>query len=128
MIAKLNEDQHIVMGYASVAEDTAGDSIIDLQGDSIDGEELDKTAHRFVSASSRFVKEMHQGQPIGEVVGSIVFTPDKQQALGIVPGQIPVGWWIEVKVHDDAVWQKVKDGTYKSFSIGGHGRRLAYAA
>ena len=45
-------------------------------------------------------------------------------ALGIPDGTIPEGWWVGFRVSDPDVWEKVKDGTYKMFSIEGTGERV----
>ena len=67
---------------------------------------------------------MHKRRGIGLLVESVVFTPDKQEAMGIPAGTIPSGWWIGLKITDNAVWEKVKDGTYNMFSIEGDAVRI----
>ena len=44
--------------------------------------------------------------------------------MGIPSGTLPEGWWIGFYVDDDAAWEKIKDGTYKMFSIEGTARRV----
>ena len=52
-------------------------------------------------------------------------TPEeKQEAIGIPPGTLPVGWWIGFHVTDPEVWEKVKNGEYSMFSIGGEAERI----
>ena len=67
---------------------------------------------------------MHEGDAKGVVVESIVFTKDKQASLGIPDGILPEGWFITVKVQDPEVFAKVKDGTFKMFSIQGNAKRI----
>jgi len=67
--------------------------------------------------------EMHQRRGIGVLVESVVFTPDKLEAMGIPEGTLPNGWWLGLKITDDEVWSKVKDGTYSMFSIEGEATR-----
>ncbi len=43
--------------------------------------------------------------------------------MGIPPGTLPVGWWIGFYVDDDEAWEKIKNGTYKMFSIEGTATR-----
>lgn len=114
-ISKVNEELRVVYGYASVIEE-GGKSVIDHHGDIINEYELVKAAHMFVSVF-RQGKEMHQGMPCGEIVESVVLTKDVQESLGIDLGK--VGWFIGFKVRSEEVWQKVKSGELKAFSIGG---------
>ena len=67
----------------------------------------------------------HQGDAKGIVVESVVMTKDKQAAMGIPEGTVPEGWFITVKVLDDEVFQKVKSGEYRMFSIQGTAERVA---
>ena len=57
------------------------------------------------------------------MVESMVFTPEKAEAMGIPQGIVPTGWWVGFKVEDDRLWSQVKDGRYQSFSIHGSGVR-----
>jgi hypothetical protein len=86
-------------------------------------ETLEKAAIQFM-LDYRGSGEMHQGVIKGTVVESIVFTKEKQEAIGIPDGVVPEGWFITVKVHDPEVFAKVKDGTYRMFSIQGSAKRV----
>lgn len=119
-ITKSDEEKRIVYGWASVIE-KAGKQVVDHQGDSISAHELTNAAHNFIK-SSRMAKMMHEGDSVGEFVESMVFTTEVQKALGIDLGQ--VGWFVGMKVHDERVWKKVKDGGLKMFSIGGSAKRI----
>ena len=66
----------------------------------------------------------HEGDSVGTVVESMVFTKEKQEAIGIPEGTVPEGWFITVKINDKDVYAKVKDGTYKMFSIQGLCKRV----
>ncbi len=123
-ITKMDEDQHLVFGWASIATEN-GQPLLDLQGDTITDAELEKAAYRYV-LESRKGGEMHlrngdEPKQVGKLVESIVLTADKQKALGIDLGK--TGWWIGLHISDDKVWKKVKDGTYSMLSIHGHGLR-----
>lgn len=118
-VVKMDEDQHLVYGWASVVEEN-GNPVTDHHGDLIEPDELTKAAHEFVS-EYRKAKVMHNGASIGEIVESIVFSHDIQKALGINLNK--VGWFIGMKVHDDEVWKSFKSGELEMFSIGGHGER-----
>ncbi len=121
-IRKTDTDQRLVFGWLSVAVDKAGNVIEDHQGDVIPPEELEKAAYEYV-LYARKAGEMHEKIGVGDLVESMIFTLEKQAALGIPEGVLPVGWWVGYHLSDDKTWQKVKDGTYTAFSIGGHGVR-----
>jgi len=118
-IDKVDEEQRQVFGWFSVVEES-GQPVIDKQGDIITPDDLEKAAYAFV-ADVRDAGEMHARKGIGHLIESIVFTKAKQQALGIDLGK--VGWWAGFQITDEDVWKKVKDGTYRAFSIGGTGTR-----
>lgn len=122
-IRKTDEDQRLVFGYLSVAKDAQGNDIVDSQGDIIAPEDLEKAAYDF-TLYSRQAGEMHERSVgVGQLVESMVFTKEKQAALGIPEGTLPEGWWVGFKIDDPAVWDKVKKGEYGAFSIGGRGVR-----
>lgn len=128
--AKVNEEQRIVWGWASVIEQD-GKMVVDWQGDMIEPEELAKAAYGYV-ADARVGKAMHDGPKVAELIESIVVTKDGGfpalcKALGMeMPAPMPMqGWWVGFKVQDDAVWKRVKAGELRAFSIGGSGKRVA---
>ena len=86
--------------------------------------ELEAAAYDFVQFY-REGSEMHErgGFDIAILVESMVFTEEKLALLGIPAGTIPHGWWVVFRVIDDDVWAKVKDGTYRMFSIEGQAIR-----
>ena len=77
----------------------------------LEPEELESAAYQFVELY-REGGEMHERGGCAVLVESMVFTKEKQQALGIPDGTLPIGWWIGFKVTDEDVWSKVK--TYLS--------------
>lgn len=123
-ITKSNNDECLVSGWANVAVNADGSLPLDWQGDVIAPETLEKAAIQFMM-DYRDSGAMHQGGSTGTVVESIVFTKEKQACLGIPEGVVPEGWFITVKVNDPETFAKVKDGTFKMFSIQGHSKRVA---
>jgi hypothetical protein len=117
-IIEKNEDQQLIFGWASIVEED-GKAIVDSEGDIISESELEKAFYDFV-LNSRNAGEMHMRKDAGSLVECLVFTKEKQAALGIDLGF--VGAWVGFKV-DEESFAKVKDGTYKMFSIGGKGVR-----
>ena len=95
-----------------------GNQVVDYQEDMIDPEELENAAYNFVQFY-RDGGEMHERTGVATLVESVILTEEKQIAMGLQAGTLPVGWWVGFKVTDDDVWQKVKDGEYSMFSIGG---------
>lgn len=122
-IQKYDDDKRLAFGWAYVSQDTAGNQTEDYSGDQLEPEELEQAAYAFVELY-REGGEMHERGGCAVLVESVVFTEEKQRALGIPEGTIPVGWWIGFKVTDDDVWAKVKDGTYSMLSIEGTARRI----
>jgi Putative phage serine protease XkdF len=125
-ILKADEELRTVYGWASVINE-AGSVVTDHQGDQITEAELVRAAHEFVGAS-RHGGLLHaqgaDGLPHrgGEVVESLVLTPDVQKAIGVDLKK--TGWFIGYRVADDDAWALVKDGTLRSFSIGGKASRV----
>lgn len=118
-IAKLNDDQRLVFGWLSVSEEEDGTLVIDHHDDIIEPDELERMAYDFV-LYARKAGEMHERwDGIGRLVESMVFTREKQKALGIPDGTLPIGWWVGFKIDEPEVWAKVKSGEYDAFSIGG---------
>jgi hypothetical protein len=122
-IQKADDDKRLAFGWAYVSQDTAGNQTEDHSGDQLEPEDLEKAAYQFVKLY-REGGEMHERGGCAVLVESMIFTKEKQQALGIPDGTLPVGWWIGFEVTDDDVWAKVKDGTYPMFSIEGTALRV----
>lgn len=123
-LTKSDEEERLVFGWASVAQRTDGETVVDWQDDIVDISELEQAAYDFVQFY-REGSEMHErgGFDVAVVVESMVFTPDKLALLNIPEGTLPYGWWVGFRVTDDDVWEKVKDGTYRMFSIEGQAVR-----
>lgn len=120
---KAKESEQLVSGWANVAVNADGAPPLDWQDDVILPETLEKAAINFM-LDYRASGVMHDGGSVGTVVESIVFTKEKQEAIGIPEGCVPQGWFITVKVHDAEVFKRVMDGTYKMFSIQGTCKRV----
>ncbi len=118
-IVKASDDLQIAWGWASVST-VHGKPVVDTQGDVIGDDTLRDAAHAFI-AGPRTVLHRHGGEPVGEVVESFVMTRDVQKALGIDLGI--TGWLVSVRIRDPAVWENVKAGQLRSFSIAGRATR-----
>ena len=82
MVAKVDEAQGLVYGWASVVVTKAGELVEDRQGDVIDPADLDSAMIEFM-LDHRAANEMHEGAPIGTVVESVVVSPAKLEAMGL---------------------------------------------
>ena len=122
-ISKMNDDQHLVFGWANVSLTADGDVPLDWQGDITAPEVLEKAAYQYV-LKYREAGEMHQGEAVGYLVESCMFTKQKMAAMGIPEGIVPEGWWVGFYIPDDEVVAKVKSGEYKMFSIQGRAKRV----
>lgn len=140
-IAKIDDAERLVFGFAnvSVAKSTAagsgGHEIFDLQKDSIPPAELEKAAYQFV-LDFREADADHKGPAIGQLVESMVFTPEKlaklatdpvsgavnSEALAILKQALPCRWWVGFKLEPQA-YAAVKSGKYRMFSIAGEADR-----
>lgn len=123
--SKVNSDKQQVFGWASIVE-MNGEPVVDLQGDYIAIDEVEKSAYEYVH-KSRKGGDMHLrdgDQPIhkSDMIESFVVTPEKKKALGL-PDETPVGWWVGYQINDPELWQKVKSGERTGFSIHGRGIR-----
>lgn len=145
-IAKRDEDKRLVFGWMYKSTDENGRILVDKHDDFMLPEDLEEAAYTYVD-SSRVGGVMHlrnkhlAGVSKGErgavvidskdapyaaasLVESMVFTPEKCEALGIAKSAIPNGaWWVGYRVNDDRVWGAVKDGRLKGFSIHGAAMR-----
>lgn len=124
-VYKTDDDKRLVFGWASIAITADGEQLEDLQHDMIDPEDLEETVYEYV-LNFRDTGEQHNPRlrKKGKLVESCVFTVEKQKAMGLPEGILPVGWWIGFKIEDDEAWEKVKNGTYKMFSIEGKAQRV----
>lgn len=120
---RIPNEKGLVSGWANISVLANGEIPLDWEGDIILPEDLEEASIEFMENYAES-GVMHEGGPVGTVVESIMFTKEKQAAIGIPDGCVPEGWFITVKIHDKEVRDKVKDGTYSMFSIQGTGQRV----
>lgn len=119
-ILKVDDEQRIVWGWASVISED-GIPVKDRQGDIIEPAVLEKAVNAFMT-DVRVGKAMHKGDQVGEFIHSFPLTKELGDALGIHSNR--EGWVVAMKVHSDEVWDKVKSGELRAFSIGGRAKRV----
>lgn len=125
-ISKVDEDKRQVFGWASVVE-LGGEPVVDLQGDYISIEEVEKSAYEYIQKSRKggdmhLRDEWNEPKHSSDMIESFVVTPEKKKALGL-PEDMPTGWWVGYQVNDPDLWAKVKSGERTGFSIHGRGVR-----
>lgn len=124
-ILKSSDDKRLVFGWASIAVAADGGQVEDIQQDVIEPADLEEAAYEYV-LHFRDTGEEHQPgyRKKGKLVESCVFTKDKQRAMGLPEGILPEGWWIGFYIEDDDAWERIKNGTYRMFSIEGRAERV----
>lgn len=123
-ITKADAPARNVFGWASVIVEKDGAEVEDHQGDRIRPDELEKAAYDYV-LNWRESGDMHDKGPVrGRVIESMVFTPEKLEALEIGKGVLPTGWWLGVHFDDAELFEKVRSGERPAFSIEGQAIRV----
>lgn len=130
-IMKFDAEKRQVFGWCSLTR-VNGEDVVDLQGDYIPLEEIEKSAYKYV-IESRKGGDMHRREnsfskslPLhtSDMIESFVVTPEKLSKMGLQEDALPHGWWVGFKVNDDEQWQLVKDKKRTGFSIHGSGTRV----
>jgi len=129
-VRKSDVDQ-VVFGWANVSVAKDGTEVVDSQGENVPIEDLETAAYLFTMAF-RESGEDHQGEALGTLVESVVYTPEKQAAMGLeknAAGEWPLhqGWWVGFHYPDRAVYDRIKN-TKHMFSIQGRSLRVPVAA
>jgi len=94
-IAKIDEAQHMVFGYAST-------EALDSQGEIVKREALEAALPDYMRFAN--IREMHQPSAVG------VATEAELDERGL---------YLAARIVDPVAWEKVTSGVYKGFSIGG---------
>jgi len=94
-IAKIDEAQHMVFGYAST-------EALDSQGEIVKREALEAALPDYMRFAN--IREMHQPSAVG------VATEAEMDERGL---------YLAARIVDPTAWEKVTGGVYKGFSIGG---------
>lgn len=116
-IMKMNTQKQIVYGVVLAPNE------IDAQDDFMEPHEIEKAAHRYL-ANSRVVGSGHSKPVKAHPVESFI-APQDFEIHGQYGNQmVKAGSWVlGVKIDDPDEWQKVMEGHYQGFSVGGVGAR-----
>jgi hypothetical protein len=112
-IVKANDEQRVVTGVVLVPEQ------VDAHGDIYDSDVVQNAAWDFLEAyqDTTTLGLMHKKFSVDFGLLESYVAPN---GLVIADTAIKEGSWVmTVRVKDDAIWQKVKDGKITGFSIGG---------
>jgi hypothetical protein len=121
-IKKSDPDKRQVFGWMSVCTKD-GEYFFDKQDDMILVEALEPAVYEYV-LSSRVGGDMHVEKGVSRLIESMMFTKEKQDALGIDLGQ--EGWWVGYQVDSPPLWEAIKRGERPEFSIGGAAVSVPY--
>lgn len=114
-ILKLDEEKRLVTGVVYVPD------TVDSQGEFMEADAVEKAAHEFMISSAQ-MDERHSfmANKKVRVVESCVTKSDSEiDGRAIRKGT----WIITARVEDDRLWNAVKNGEYRGFSMGGTGTR-----
>jgi hypothetical protein len=118
-ITKADDIEQMVEGWASVSTAAgAAAPLVDLQGDSIEIDELQKAFCEY-ALNSRTLNFMHDGPVRGTLVEMMVFTPQRLEKLGLAPDAVPLGAFVSYHIPDAADYTKAKTDKLMAFSIEG---------
>lgn len=96
---------------------------MDAQDDFMEPEDIEKAAHHYLS-KSRVIGSVHEKPIDAEPVESFIAPQDFEVTGQYGPQPVKKGSWVlGVKVHDPEEWQKILNGEYTGFSVGGLGVR-----
>lgn len=107
-----------VFGWASVVT-TGGAEYTDSEGHSIDLADLEKAAYDSIVTLTQgdAANDTHDSPPFGRMIESMVYTPEKIEALGL-PESFQKGWWVGLELPPDR-YASVLSGDRLMFSIEG---------
>ena len=111
-IFKADEERRLVYGVIAESD------MVDAQGDVMSARTIEDMAHDYMIRSRKFDDRHNWKQVAAMLVESWIVREDTNLFGQLVKA---VSWVIGVKVFDDVIWQKIKSGVYKAFSIGGKG-------
>ncbi len=117
-ITKANEDERTVTGVVLQPE------VVDGQGDIYDSKVIRKAAHNFLAkynAGNKMGLQHKDFKPRFELLESFLAPMDMVIGSKVVKSG---SWIICVKVLDENIWKKVKDGKLTGFSIGGKAKAV----
>lgn len=133
-IRRVEDDQRLIFGWASVFTRADGTAPSSSYGDRFDTPEAIEAFERAVyqymlraieRGDDGVADDQHERfERIGRPVESIVFTDEKLRMMGAPPDALRQGWWIGLRIDDDSLWDDIKRGEKRMLSIVGRARRI----
>lgn len=114
-VLKVDDSLRLVLGWAIICK-IEDQPYFDTQGDYVPESSMLEASVDFM-VNSQLSKDMHVGGNKNTVVFAWPMTAEIAKAFGITVSQ--TGLMIALRVDDDAILEKFRDGTYTGFSIGG---------
>lgn len=117
-IVKAVPAKNQIFGWASVVTTASGD-YTDLEGHMVDLADLEKAAYDSIVILTQgdAANDTHNSPPFGRMIESMVYTPEKIEALGL-PETFQKGWWVGLELPPDR-YASVLSGDRLMFSIEG---------
>lgn len=126
-VTKVDTENSMIFGFFSIVK-VGDEEVVDRQQDIIKTEDLEFGAYDFV-LNARVAGERHLRKGVGQLIESMVFTKEKQEAilktledLGVKDASFDLkieGWWGGFLITDEEVMEKAEKGDYPMFSVGG---------
>ena len=116
-----DESQHLLFGWAYVAVSKDGEQMIDHSGEFIkeeNFEDLENATYLF-NIAYRDADIRHSCIAKGQLVESIVMTKEKQRAMGIPEGTVPLGIWMGYFFEKDEDWAEIAKMDSPMYSLYG---------
>jgi hypothetical protein len=127
-ITKIDPDRRIFGGWAYVAKNRDGQTVVDRSGDVVDTpqawQELVDAFYEY-ALEVRVGDEMHENFGVSKLAEFFVSDEERWEQMGIPEGVLPKGVFVSYLALDDDLWAKIKSGDYRSLSIVGAGVREA---
>jgi len=121
-IAKSEDTQRRIWGYASIAVMKNGAQLIDLQGDAIDIEDLTEGWYGYVKESGE-LNFQHRTPIAAHLIEAVVFTPEKLALWGLPPDALPLAAWVGYELESPDDYAVLKAMGFFMFSIDGFAER-----
>lgn len=119
-IAKADRKRRLVFGWANLSRTPDGKQVIDLHGDVIPPDVLEKATYDYVARHREGGLE-HQKMGVATLVEAAYIDSEKLSAMGVESPFEGAGMWIGLRVDDADVWAAIEGGDLPAFSIGGKG-------
>ena len=116
-----DNSEHLLFGWAYVAVTKGGTPVEDHSGEFIKEEnfnDLEKATYLY-NMAFRDGDIRHDCEVQGQLIESVVMTKEKQQAMGIPEGTVPLGVWMGFYFESDESWNEITKMKNPMFSIYG---------